>query len=81
MIYIIDEIFIDTKKYKNLSIQPLTETKKYLFLFFKKKDCIILGFAHMLALWLKLRRYVNINKFIYTHAGIDLLYAFCFLFE
>lgn len=53
MIYIIDEIFIGTKKYKNLSIQPLTETKKYLFLFFKKKDCIILGFAHMLALWLK----------------------------
>lgn len=54
MIYIIDEILIDTKKYKNLSIQPLTETKNIYFLFFfKKKDCIILGFAHMLALWLK----------------------------
>lgn len=31
MIYIIDEILIDPKKYKNLSIQPLTETKNIYF--------------------------------------------------
>lgn len=34
MIYIIDEIFIDTKKYKKLSIQPLTETKNIFYFIF-----------------------------------------------
>lgn len=37
MIYIIDEILIDTKKYKNLSIQPLTETKNIYFYFLRRK--------------------------------------------
>lgn len=47
MIYIIDEILIDTKKYKNLSIQPLTETKNILFFIFLKRKIVLFWDSHI----------------------------------